>query len=88
MDGEVYTMTKLSTVKARDQFSDVINRAAFGKERVVLTRRGKDLVAVVPMEDIELLQALEDRLDLDAVRKALKERGTIPWSKVKADLGL
>lgn len=38
-----------STVQARDQFSEVLNRAAFGKERVVLTRRGKPLVAIVPI---------------------------------------
>jgi prevent-host-death family protein len=40
-------MTTISTVKARDQFADVVNRAAYGKERVVLTRRGKGLAAVV-----------------------------------------
>ncbi|MDQ2784261.1 MAG: type II toxin-antitoxin system Phd/YefM family antitoxin, partial [Chloroflexota bacterium] len=34
-------MKTLSTAEARDQFSDVINRAAYGKERIVLTRRGK-----------------------------------------------
>ncbi len=81
-------MTKVTTVKARDQFSDVINRAAYGKERVVLTRRGKDLAAVVPIEDVKLLEEIEDRLDIEDARKALKEPGSIPWKKVKADLGL
>ena len=48
--------------------------------------RGKDLAAIVPMEDLELLQKLEDRLDLEAARAALKEaeqEGTIPWGKIK-----
>ncbi len=35
-------MSKVSTVEARDQLSTIINRAAFGKERVVLTRRGRN----------------------------------------------
>jgi hypothetical protein len=38
------------------------------------------------MEDLELLQKLEDRLDLEAARAALKEaeqEGTIPWGKIK-----
>ena len=81
-------MGKVSTVEARDQLSTIINRAAFGKERVVLTRRGKELAAVVPIEDVKLLEELEDRLDLEAAREALKEEGTIPWEQVKAELGL
>lgn len=81
----------ISTVKAREQLSTVINRAAFGKERVVLTRRGKEVAAVVPIEDVKLLEELEDRIDLEEARTALaetKSKGTIPWEKIKADLGL
>ncbi len=81
----------ISTVKAREQLSTVINRAAFGKERVVLTRRGKEVAAVVPIEDVKLLEELEDRIDLEEARAALAEtrsKGTIPWEKIKADLGL
>jgi prevent-host-death family protein len=81
----------ISTVKAREQLSTVINRAAFGKERVVLTRRGKEVAAVVPIEDVKLLGELEDRIDLEEARAALvetKSKGTIPWKKIKADLGL
>ena len=51
----------LSTGAARDKFAEVLNRAVYGKERVVLTRRGKPLVAVVPIEDVELLEELDDR---------------------------
>ena len=69
-------MTSVSTVEARKQFSDLINRVAYGKERVILSRRGRDLAGLVPLEDIELLEALEDRLDLDAARAALKKAGT------------
>ena len=81
----------VSTVKAREQLSTVINRAAFGKERVVLTRRGKEIVAVVPIEDMRFLEELENRIDLDDARTALaeaKKKGTISWERIKADLGL
>jgi prevent-host-death family protein len=81
----------VSTVKAREQLSTVINRAAFGKERIVLTRRGKEVAAVVPIEDMKLLEELEDRIDLEEARAALaeaKSKGTISWEKIKADLGL
>ena len=82
-------MTKVSTVQARDQFSEVINRVAYGKERVVLTRRGKDLVGVVPIEDIRLLEALEDQLDRAAATDALADyalHGGMDWEQVKAEM--
>jgi prevent-host-death family protein len=60
----------LSTGAARDNFAEVLNRAAFGKERVVLTRRGKPLVAVVPIEDVEVLEQLEDQA-VEEARAAL-----------------
>ena len=84
-------MVRIPTVKARDEFSDLVNRAAYGKERVVLTRRGKPLAAVVPLEDMELLERLEDRIDLDEVRAALAEGrddGTVSWEEIKAEIGL
>jgi prevent-host-death family protein len=84
-------MTTISTVKARENFSDLVNRSAYGKERIVLTRRGKGVVAVVPMEDLRLLEELEDQLDLEAVEKALADpqnKKSIPWEKVKKDMGL
>lgn len=84
-------MAQVNTVNARAQFSDIINRAAFGKERVTLTRRGKEIVAVVPIEDVMLLEALEDKIDLEEARAALadsKKKGTVSWDKIKKELGL
>ena len=68
-------MASVSTVEARKQFSHLVNRVAYGKERVILSRRGRDLAGIVPLEDIELLEAIEDRLDLDAARAALTKAG-------------
>jgi prevent-host-death family protein len=50
-------VANLSTVEARSQFADLINRVAYGKEQVILTRRGKALVAVVPIEQMQILDA-------------------------------
>jgi addiction module HigA family antidote len=41
-----------------------------------------------PRETKALIRALEDRIDLRRARKALKERGSVSWKTVKADLGL
>ena len=62
------TMTRLNVSKAREEFPKVVNRAAYGKERTIVSRRGKDLAAVIPIEDLRLLERLareeKDRLDL------------------------
>ncbi|HLD84383.1 MAG TPA: type II toxin-antitoxin system Phd/YefM family antitoxin [Coxiellaceae bacterium] len=46
-------MLKMSTVEARENFSEMINKAAYGNQRVILTRRGKPLVAVVSLQELE-----------------------------------
>ena len=84
-------MTRINASEARKDFSDTLNRVAYNGERIVLERHGKSVAAIVPIEDLELLEALEDRLDHEAAKKALREvgkKGTIPWAKIKADLGL
>lgn len=84
-------MNTVSIAKARNEFAEILNRAAYGKERVALTRRGRIVGAVVPQEDLELLEELEDRLDLDDARRALKEaRGgkTVAWNHLKKELGI
>jgi PHD/YefM family antitoxin component YafN of YafNO toxin-antitoxin module len=60
---------------------------------VVITHRGKDLAALVPIEDARFLEELEDRLDLEEARAALAEakadpEQSIPWETLKAELGL
>ena len=82
----------ITTSQARNHFSDVINRAAFGKERIRLTRRGKDIVGIVPVEDVDLLERLEDKLDIKLADEAKKriEAGetTIPLEEVARAWGV
>jgi len=83
-------MSSLPAAKIRSEFSDIVNRVAFGKERVGINRRGKVVAAVVPIEDLELLEALELKTDLNEARAALKEaktKGTKSWAKIKAAVG-
>jgi prevent-host-death family protein len=84
----VLVMTRLSASAVREEFSETLNRVAYKGERIVLERRGKDVAALVPIEDLELLEELEDRMDLDAARKALKEQGSISLDELKVELGI
>lgn len=57
-------------------------------EVIVFRKRGRAVAALIPMRHLKLLERLEDEIDVRQARKALKERGRIPWEKVKKDLGL
>jgi prevent-host-death family protein len=46
-------MRKMSTAQARDGLADVVNDAAYGGTRTVITRRGKDIAAIVPISDLQ-----------------------------------
>ena len=84
-------MAHLPASKARQGFADTINRVAFGKERVILRRRGKEIAAVVPIADLRLLEDLEDRVDLADARAALaetKKTGAKPLDAILKELGL
>ena len=78
---------KVASSTARSEFADIVNRAAYAGERVIVHRRKRPVAAVVPLSDLELLEQLEDRIDLEDARKRLNEP-TVPWKKIKKDLGL
>ena len=84
-------MSERRISEAREAFSTTVNRVAFGGERVVLTRHGRRVAAVVPIADLELLEQLEDAVDLDDARAALADpanRERVAWDDLKAQLGL
>lgn len=84
-------MTALAMTKAREEFAETVNRVAYTKERILVEKHGKAVAAVVPVEDVELLQALEDRIDLEEARAALAEakvKGTKSLQTLKEELGL
>ena len=79
----------LSISKIRGSMADALNRVAYGGERIVLERRGKGVAALVSLDDLELLQELEDRADVEAARKAKAQGGKpIPLDQVLAELGM
>jgi prevent-host-death family protein len=81
-------MYRVPASQAREKLADIVNEVAFGHERIVLHRHGKDLVAVIPVEDLQLLEELEDRADLAAAKKALAEKGSpVPWKVLREQLG-
>ena len=80
------TMTIISVSEMKDTLSEVLNRAAYGRERIVIASRGKPKAAVISLDDLELLEEWEDAL---AAHEALGEyeRGqTISLRELIAEL--
>ena len=81
--------THISASEARERLSDLLNEVSVRGDRVVLERHGKRVAAMISAKDLDLLQALEDRYDLEEMRRVLAESDErIPWKTVKKKLGL
>ena len=85
-------MTRRTAKEARERIAEVLEEVEKTGEPVSFERDGVDVAVVISPEDFALLQRLreaeEDRLDVEAARKARNEPGTISWEHLKADLGL
>ncbi|MFE7234017.1 type II toxin-antitoxin system Phd/YefM family antitoxin [Streptomyces sp. NPDC002405] len=51
---------EIPVTQARAELADLINRVVYGGERVVVTRHGKPLVALVSAADLERLEQLAE----------------------------
>lgn len=72
--------THMNTVDAKETFSELINRVSHQHECVILTRRGKEIAALIPIElltDIKNAQNKQDLADAVAALKEAREQGTI-----------
>jgi prevent-host-death family protein len=84
-------MATLTVAEARNRFSDVLRRAEYGGERVVVERHGKPVAAIVSTDDLRRLEAADDAADLQDARAALaeaKSTGTVPLETVLRRYGL
>ncbi|MEU1281531.1 type II toxin-antitoxin system Phd/YefM family antitoxin [Streptomyces sp. NPDC005805] len=66
---------EIPVTQARAELADLINRVVYGGERVVVTRHGKPLVALVSAADLERLEAPADE---DEVITSVSTYGPTP----------
>jgi len=87
-------MTRESIADVRKDSAEIVNRAAYCRERTIITRHEKDVAAVISIDELRLLEALieryEDEQDVAEARQALLEarEDSVAWEAVKRDLGL
>ena len=81
-------MLSISITDLRVKIRKLADLVAFKGERVRVERNGETAFVLVSEEDAELLEALEDRQDLKAAQKALKDNYSISLYKLEKDLSL
>jgi len=83
-------MTKVAASRVR---VTTFRRVARSRERVVVRDQGKDCAVIVPLEDLELIEQIENEIDRREAKKILArirrgEEKTYPYEKVQHELGL
>ena len=66
-------MTSTTVSEARNNLPELLNRVGEGQERILIERHGKPIAALVSLEDLRRLEALEDAIDSAELRSAVKE---------------
>lgn len=82
--------TLVNTSEAKEEFTELVNRVIINKERIVLTRRGKEIAAIIPIEDLNRLEASQSKTDLEEAADALQEarsQGSVSLEELKTDIG-
>ena len=93
-------MDTVGIAEIKRNISTIVNRVAFGRQRIILTSRGRPKAALVSIEDLQKLESLDRTTSLpsraqqkaalamaQAVRAmTLTRRGGIPFPDVTEDL--
>ena len=85
-------MTRVMANEAAGELSEMLERVASKRERIPIRRRGKVVAALVPAEDLALLEAeeLQDRRDAKEAKRRLADPQEIPvpYARARKQLGL
>lgn len=75
-------MTRIiSTLEARRQLGDILNRVALRRDQYIIERRGRALAAVVPVERLEQMQRAAELHLLEVLER---EESELPQVEAEA----
>lgn len=71
------SITSVSSTEARNNWADILNRAAYSRERFAVERHGEPIAAIVSADDLDVVQMVSDRAVASEALEALeKQEGT------------
>ena len=83
-------MATVTAKQLKDSPAEVLGRVQYGHERILVTRHGKEVAAMVSIEDARLLESLEEFLDVRDALAAIEEaerEGAISLAELRSSLG-
>ncbi len=81
----------ISIADLRARLGDLVTRVSYKHDRVIITKHGKPVAALISASDMEKFQELEDWNDIAAINDGLrdaKKNGTVALETVLRDIGL
>jgi prevent-host-death family protein len=79
---------EIPVTQARAELADLINRVVYGGERVVVTRHGKPLVALVSAADLERLEELQEPAEEQVISAVSTVREVASASREQQRFGI
>lgn len=80
------TIRTLGVVEIRNNLADIMAQVAYSGVRFVVERKGRPMIALVSVEDLRRLDALERARDSELLRRAkAASQGTVPLDQVMAE---
>ncbi|AGS68117.1 type II toxin-antitoxin system Phd/YefM family antitoxin [Streptomyces collinus] len=79
---------EIPVTQARAELAELINRVVYGGERVVVTRHGKPLVALVSAADLERLDALDEPAGEQVASSVSGVREVAPAARERQRFGI
>jgi prevent-host-death family protein len=82
----------ISIAELRARLGDLVSRVSYKHDRVVITKHGKPVAALISASDMEKFEELEDWNDNQAAeasdRETKRNGGPIPWRTFKREMKL
>lgn len=78
-------MLEVTVSHVKAALSEYLNRAAHGRERIVISSRGKPEAAMIGIDDLRRLEELEDALAAVEALEAYEAGDTVPWDQIKIE---
>ena len=81
-------MTTISISAIREHLGDIVSKVLFAGERIRIERNGKPACALVSIEDLEFLEAIEEKIDIEAAKEALARDDFVGLDELQKELEL
>lgn len=82
-------MPQFDNTEIDEQLTKQLDSLIAAGERIVVRREGRAVAALVSVEDLEMLEKLEDKLDAEEAERLLNDptQTPIPYEQIREELG-